>query len=363
MRRVITKEEKKILDKCSSYVTTGPVSGTVGFSFVALSIGCTVGAIIGAIWGFGILGQHHPLSMVAFFVPFLLGTVLAPLLTNIIGNKIRRNKLFVVGKTKINGATCTDDILSGAYTTYAEDDYLDENGRPYKMMWPGSLLPPRKGTRYVLVENDGLIFLMYRDKELKSLVPEKAPQEADGECQIIGHQKQVENTKIKQADQRRIELFFNHYKNTCRYRKSLCMLGTGFFGFLGWTFIIFATYGMFFDGTSYEDSYFPIALPLLFVLTGVSLGVCSYLFHRSNHKKYRNIKSVEKVILVVTNPYLDNSGRRAFQVTETDENGQSVTKVYDAITGFDCGDAAKMRPGQTIFKYTYDCGEVFFGTK
>ena len=363
MRRVITKEDKQILDKYSAYIATGPQSGTAGFSFVALSIGCTIGAVTGAVWGLGILGQHHPLSMVAFFIPCILGTVLTPWLTNVIGTRRIRNKLFVVGKTKINGATCVSDIYSASGTTYTEDDYLDENGRPYRMLWPGSILPPRRGTRYILVENDGKIFLMHYSKGLKSLVPAKAPQEADDECTIIGHQNQFQNAQNNRADQRRIELFFSHYKNTSKHRKSLCMLGTGFFGFCLWSIVIFGGYGAFFEGSRYEDQYFPIALPMLFVLTGLSMGVCSFLFWRSNHIKYRDFTSVKKVILVNTQPYLDSSGLRYFLVTETDESGKSGPREYVGIDGFDRADAAKMRPGQTIFKYTYGAGDVFFGTK
>ncbi len=363
MRRVITKEEKQILDKYSAYIATGPQSGRAGFSFVALAIGCAAGGITGAVLAFGILGQHHPLSMVAFFIPFILGSVLPPWIAGVIGTRRIQNRLFVVGKTRINGATCVSDIYCPSGTTYTEDDYLDENGRPYRMLWPRSILPPRRGTRYILVENEGKIFLMYYAKGLKSLVPETAPQEADDECTIIGHQNQFQNEQNNKADQRRIEQFFSNYKNTSKHRKSLCMLGTGFFGFCLWTIVIFGGYGVFFEGTRYEDLYFPIALPMLFVLTGLSLAVCAYLFRRSIWLKYRNITFVKKVVLVNTQSYLDNSGRRYFLVTETDANGNSVPREYAAHDGFDCADAANMRPGQTIFKYTYGKGDVFFGTK
>lgn len=363
MRRVITKEEKKILDKYSAYVATGPQPGRMGFSFVALAIGCTIGAILGSILAFGVLGQHHPLSMPVFFLFYISGSVLTPWLTAVIGTKRIRNRLFVVGKTKINGATCVSDIYSSSGTTYTEDDFLDENGRPYRMLWPGSMFPPRRGTRYILVENDGKIFLMYYDKGLKSLVPGKAPQEADDECTIIGHQNQFQNKQNDKADQQRIRKFFRYYKNTNKHRRSLCMLGTGFFGFCLWGIVIFGSYGMFFEGTKYEDRYFPIALPMLFVLTALSLDVCEHLFRRSNRLKYSDITSVKKVVLINTQPYPDNSGLRYFLVAETDLNGNSETRAYVAHDGFDCADAAKMRPGQTIFKYTYGSGDVFFGTK
>ena len=72
------------------------------------------------------------------------------------------------------------------------------------------------------------------------------------------------------------------------------------------------------------------------------------------HKKYRNIRSVKKVVLLSTyvNMFIPNS--RDFAITEINENGDPVNLQYFGVQGFDCADAAKMKPGQTIYKYIYE---------
>ena len=361
MRRYITREDKKILDNNSDRILSFMISGKTGFSFVALAIGSAIGGISGMIVAFGVIGQNNRYSMLAFFTLFLLFTIMVPLYTSIIGTRNKRNKLFQVGKTMINGATCVIDPKTGNWA-YIEDDFVDDNGNPYMMVLSGLWTPPTEGQRFILVNTGETTFLMSYWGELRTLVPENTPQKVAMESAFVGHQNMIEKTNDPNADNDRIRKFFKNYRNTYRYRRSLALLATGFFGFCGLTIIVFGGYGLFFEGTSLEDRYFPVALPSLFFLTIIAIDVCTRIFDHVIKKRYRNITSVKKVVLVNTIVSFGNDRSRSFTVTETDDNGVSNTRTY-YTTGFDCGDASKMKPGQTIYKYTFGNGEFFFGTK
>ena len=425
MRRPITKKDKKILDKYSNHIQTLMMSGTAGFSFLALSIGTAVGGILGAIVAFGILGEHHPLSLYIFLFSFLIGGALAVFFTMKIGTRSKRNKLFRVGITLLNGATCVNNIDDEEFT-YTEDDLLDENGHPYKILFTELYSRPKKGDRFIVLVNGDVTFLMKAEnEELASLIPEKAPQEVHPDSIVIAHQNEllkktsvapqaasaaqtvVTPTAQAQAvaptvqaqtattssqiqsqipsasaptplyqsqneayriaasayEKRQIETFYNHYPNTSRFRRSLAILGTGFFGFCFLTIIFFSCYGLFFDGTAYEDRYFPVAVPLIFLLTPVCIWVCIRVFKRSLYKKYGEIKAVKPVLLVRTNVNMIVPHTRDFVISEADINGNMVVNQYRAHPNYDCADSDHMKPGQTIFKYIFENGGIFFGSK
>ena len=429
MRRPITKEDKKILDKYSNRIQTLMMSGTAGFSFLALSIGTAVGGIIGAILAFGILGEHHPLSLYIFLFSFLIGGALAVFLTMKIGTRSKRNKLFRVGVTLLNGATCVNNFDDEEFT-YTEDDLLDENGHPYKILFTELYSRPKKGDRFIVLVNGDVTFLMKAEnEELASLIPEKAPQEVHPDSIVIAHQNellkktsvvsqatssaqangapQVSNqaqaavTPATQAqaaaatpspaqaqipsapaptplyqsqneaykiaasayEKRQIETFYSHYPNTSRFRRSMAILGAGFFGFCFLIILFFSFYGLFIEGTVYEDRYFPVAVPLIFLLTPVCIWVCIVLFKKSLYKKYGEIKAVKPVLLMRTDVNMIVPHTRDFVISEADINGNMVVNQYRAHPNFDCADSDHMKPGQTIFKYTFENGGIFFGSK
>lgn len=403
MRRYITKEDKRILDKYSGRIQTLMVSGQTTLNFVALAISCTVGAIGGAIVGLGVLGMNHPYSLPAFFLIMLGITVLGTVLTAVIGTRRKRNRIFRVGKTMINGATCVGDITCPPIA-YTEDDLVDGNGHPYKILCSEFLaMANRIGERLIVVVNGEMVFLMKAEGKLATLIPAEAPQAVSEESAVIAHQNELDHISsmpgtavsaaaseqvpvmepvtspapsasavraqnmghpaVTEHERRQIDTFFNYYVNTHRLRRSLVLLGTGFFGFCLLAIVIFAVYGFFFDGTAYEDNYFPIALPLLLVLPPIFLYTCLRLFRSYLRKKYRNIVSVRPVILISSNVSFAAPYARDFIISELNVDGKMEAKQYVGHRGYDCADASRMKPGQTIYKYTYGDGELFFGTR
>lgn len=367
MRRYITKEEKRILEKHSNRIMSNLVHGSIGLSFTALAISCVVCGIIGAILSFGVLGQDNEFSLPVFLL-FIIGLPILPTyLTTVIGNKMIRNRLFKVGKTMINGGTSISDIKSRTFL-YTEDDLLDEKGNPYVMPLTGLLAFPVKDERYIVVINDDVIFLMPYLPEFKGIIPETAPQKSTEESVFIGHQNQLdlqkkESTKPDKKDSNRIDDFFRTYKSTSNCRRKHAIWATAFFGFMGWTLALFGCYGAFFENTSVGGEYFAVGVPLLPALTLASVGACISLFRYKNHKKYTPVLSVQEVVLVGISLPFSGIGRN-FIVTEKVSSGEFKTLKYWECQGFDAEDILKMKPGQKIFKYTYGDGTgVFFGTR
>ncbi|MBO4927180.1 MAG: hypothetical protein J5379_02885 [Clostridiales bacterium] len=370
MRRVITKEEKKILDRNSERICSTAIFGRQGFSFLALAIGMTIGCILGAIVGFGIIGmENEGPSMLAFFGISLSVAAITVYLTSVIGTKRIHDRYFVVGKTQINGATIILDEESGV-TAYTEDDYLDENGNPYKIAVTDLFVRPQNETRYIIVINGDTTFMMSAEGELAGLIPKSSTEMPQSQTEIpqakneiIGHPNQfrITDDHVPEAQQR-IKRFHSVYPNTNRYRKSLALLGTGFFGFMGWTFLVFLAYGLFFQYTKLEKNYFVWGIPAILILTEISLLVCDMIFRKKNKNKYHDFKDVRKVVLLRKQVSF-RPGCLDFLVCETNEKGEMGYGQYLGFDGFDSGDAASMKPGQIIYKYTYGKDGVFLGTK
>lgn len=273
-----------------------------------------------------------------------------------------RKGLFKPGITQINGGTVVIDN-GCSMPEYIEDDLLDEQRRPYKILIPEMWTPLPAGTRLIVIINGDNIYLMKREKELESLVPEEGPQQAYNDSPHIGHQNQLKYTDMTVPDgDVRIGNFFKNYKNFEMYRKDLTLCAAGFFGFLGWIFIVFAAYGFIFRLTPLGDGYFAVGLPLIPIMTIVTVVVTGILYGRKIKARYKDLRSVSKVILVRS---LRAGGQplRDFVVCEKNSNGEFETRHYAGTGLSDEKDASKMIPGQIIYKYTYGKDEVFFGTK
>jgi hypothetical protein len=273
-----------------------------------------------------------------------------------------RKGLFKPGITQINGGTVVIDN-GCSMPEYIEDDLLDEQKRPYKILIPEMWTPLPAGTRLIVIINGDNIYLMKREKELESLVPEEGPQQAYNDSPHIGHQNQLKYTDMTVPDgDVRIGNFFKNYKNFEMYRKDLTLYAAGFFGFLGWIFIVFAAYGFIFRLTPLGDGYFAVGLPLIPIMTIVTVVVTGILYGRKIKARYKDLRSVSKVILVRS---LRAGGQplRDFVVCEKNSNGEFETRHYAGTGLSDEKDASKMIPGQIIYKYTYGNNEAFLGTK
>ena len=364
MRRTITSEDKKKLDKYSNRLMTLMLQGKAGFSFLWLAIAMIVGCIIGAIVSFGILGQDHPWSLPFFLIFPLVLSAIVEILVITIGNRILRGRLFKVGKTEINGGTI---IIDGKceLVEYTEDDLLDPGGHPYRILLPEAWGRHRNGERIIVVWNGSSVFLMPAFKELATLISAIPPQIPDEGSQHIGHQNQLtlESSYVEDADVR-IRRFFRNYKNSNRSVRGLVMLGAWFFGFTGWIVVTFCFYGFFLqylpiDGTRYF-AWLTLAIPLL---TFATADIVERVYRHRIKVKYKGLTSVSKVILITTGISFIVPHARDFKVVEKDIIGQCTVNLYAHHDGYDFRDAEKMKPGQIIYKYTTEDGKVFFGSK
>ena len=368
MRRVINEEEKKLLDKYAKTSLTMMIPLRVGFSFTAFAISCVAGAILGSIIAFGVIGMNNDWSMPAFFLIMLVVTALFTWLTSVIGTKRIRNRLFRVGKTKINGATCISEADSQVFPhpefVYTEDDLLDQDGNPYKIVLPELFAFPRKGERFIVVENDGVTFLLECNAHLKCLIPETPPQNTDEAKAVIGHSNQITFATEDVPDgNARINRFFSVYTSTNTVKRSWAILGTAFFGFMGWAFLVFLVFGIFFSHVDEHGRYFMFGIPMIFIMTGLSILVCIKYFQVRNKEKYKNFTKIEKVVLVSSSVSFVVPHARDFMVCEKGPDGEMMQRAYIGVDGFDASDAASMKPGQIIYKYSYGEKGIFFGTK
>lgn len=279
------------------------------------------------------------------------------------GAKRLRANLFKAGYTQVNGGTVVIDN-SGNPPEYIEDDLFDGQRRPYKILLPNTHMPLPSGSRLIVIINGDNIYLLKREKELESLVPEEGPQQPYNDSPHIGHQNQLKYTDLTVTDSDiRIKNFFKNYRNNERHRKDAILFGAGFFGLLGWIFIVFAAYGYIFRFTPLGDGYFAVGLPLILIMTIVTIVVADIMYSKKLRGKYKDLKSVTKVILVHTIHVYGNPYIRDFVVCEKNSSGDYVARSYVGTSMFDESDASRMKPGQIIYKYTYGNNEAFLGTK
>lgn len=366
MRRTITPEEKKILDRHSGSIMTLMASGRVGFSFLTLAIAMAVGCIISAVLAFGVMGVENRWSMAVFLVLPLVLSAIAEILTIRIGTRILRDRLFVAGKTQINGGTIVYDEKERA-AWYTEDDLLDAQGRPYRIEPPDFVFGVLNGARLIVAATGEETYLLRSEGELAGLIPADPPQDVSQASTYIGHQNQITFHDDSMPDgEERIGRFFRTYINTSRFRRSLVLLGAGFFGFCGWVIVIFSAYGFYFQYTPAGDRYFMVGLPLIPVLTAATVAAFAMSVRGQIRSRYREIIGVKKVILVKHRYTPHREDARDFLVCELNDQGACTVDLYQSCTGFDTADAARMRPGQTICKFMYRTGNggtgVFFGT-
>ena len=277
--------------------------------------------------------------------------------------EIFRSGFFVAGKTQINGGTVVIDGNYG-YPEYVEDDFLDEQSRPYRIRLPDCRIGFENGERVIVVINDGKTLLMKVQAEQAGIITDHTPNELSTDLIHIGHQNQIEYTDLSVPDaEERIKRFKKTYKNSNERPRGLYILGAAFFGFCGWIIVVFAAYGYIFQYTPAGDDYFKFGLPLIPILTVATVLVYSRLYGRKNNIARQGAKSVTKVILVGTLPALMHPEIRTFTVCEETDYGAVITNSYVSKNGFDASDAAHMMPGQVIYKYETVKGNPFFGTK
>ena len=98
-------------------------------------------------------------------------------------------------------------------------------------------------------------------------------------------------------------------------------------------------------------------------MTIVTIVVADIMYSKKLRGKYKDLKSVTKVILLCSHHVSGQANLRDFIVCEKNENGGFVARSYVGTSMFDESDASRMKPGQIIYKYTYGNNEAFLGTK
>ena len=363
MRRPITAEEKRLLDKYCNEMMASAVITKKPFSYLALAISMTVGSIVGLFLSMILLAMDNPLSICAFlFCPIILSAIVESIVINS-GTKKILNGFFETGKTEINGGTV---VIDQGYTDreYTEDDLLDEQGQPYRILMPNTRLNLQNGERIIVIVNGDRILLMKAKKELEPLIPSDPPQETSYDAIHIGHQNQLtaEDLSVPDADEL-IRRFGKTYKNNNVHTKALGMVGAGFFGFAGWIVVVFSMYGYIFRNTPYGDTFFSCGMIAIPILTVATIIIYSHLYKRQVNKMRGNITGVSKVILVSSMISYGNPEICVFTVCEQTRYGSFEVKSHTVRNGYDLRDVSKMFSGQTIYKYQFENGTYFFGTR
>lgn len=358
MRRKITAADKKILTGNTDLILSSMVRTKVGISFVAMGVTYGVCLLVAAIVFCGLLGLTDGPAVCALLIVPIVVTALIFWLRYVLGSRILVNRLFAVGKTSINGAT----LIFDDGWKYIEDDLADKYGTPYSFTMPEYIQSSQEGLRLVVVRNGDMVFLMRAENGLEELIPFGAPPERD---QVIAaaHPNMLAGDVADSGSDLRISRFFSNYPNNNKVRKSLALLGAGFFGFLGSVFVVFLAYGAVFRYTALGDRYFAVGLPLILVLTVLSVVVCGRRYKLVLKAKYKDISSVEAVTLISCTPCGADAAFYSFTVGCRDAEGRQVAKTYPRCDGFDKADLARMKPGRKIYMYKYREGMVFFGTK
>ena len=333
------------------------------FSYLALAISIFTGGIVGLILSMILLAMDNPLSIVVFlFVPVILAAIVEWAVIKG-GTKKILNKYFEAGKTEINGGTVVIDGGSD-YPEYTEDDLLDEQEQPYRIMLPHTRVNLQNGERVIVIVNGDQTLLMKAKKELETLIPSNPPQELSYDTMHIGHQNQLEfpDLSVPDADEH-IRNFRKKYKNNSVHPKALGMAGAGFFGFAGWIVVIFSMYGYIFRNTPAGNTFFTCGMIAIPVLTIATMAVYSHIYNWQIRKQHGNIRNVSRVILVSSRLSYGADGSRVFMVCEQNKYGAFNPGNYHVKNGYDVRDVAKMFSGQIIYKYQYEDGTCFFGTR
>ncbi len=364
MRHAITKEEQKILAKNCYMLQTRIAGAEMRLTLPILGMAFVIAGGSAAFTSFGLMGEDHPLTSVVFFTICVVLALAICAVWYFIGRGIFTSKMFKTGSTCINGGTIFYNQEFNC-VEYIEDNFTDENGAPYMIRIPEQKDPYKPGERVLVVINGDSVFLMKLNDQLSTLLPGMDGWQASSDSKHIGHQMELKFHDYSVPDgEARIQRFFKTYKNGSKYRKSSIYLEAAFFGFLGAVLIIFSAYGFIFRFIpAADDVYFLITLPLIPALTVATIIAAGKIYKRRLMNHFGDFHGITRVILTGAPYSVINSDTKTFNVVERNLSGQTVTKMYTVKDGFDVCDVKRMKPGQIIYKYTFDQNGVFFGTR
>ncbi len=270
-------------------------------------------------------------------------------------------KLFEVGKTEINGATFYYNERGAEYTL---DDVNDPDGNPYIFPFMEYSNTLENGTRIIAITNGDTLVFMRGHEALDKLIPPSPDRVPGNDSVWLGHPNQLKFNDDSVPDEKeRIARFFRVYKSSNAAPRWAVHLGPLFFGLCGWILAVFGLYGFVFQYTPLADKYFMAGLPLIVVLTLLTVIASDLIVTGRMKRKYGSIRSVTKVILMCTFPQNDQAHTRTFHICGMRNGNSANTEGYSHHDSFDCSDAKTMMPGQIIYKYTCDSGKVFLGTR
>lgn len=198
MKRICTEDEKKLLFKNRNQLLKGIYQTASQSKYSRIFVGLFF-SIVTLLAGMYFILEYTNGSKWVFWLWFIIAFTIPNVIVSIIMNKIRikkEAKAFLKQENlMINGATLVDMDLTLGAMVYIEDDFLDEDGRPYLISYPAATSDLKLediGKRMlVMYDSEDSFQLMKVNEELRSLIPnysEHYPLNMEGEAyQFVPH--------------------------------------------------------------------------------------------------------------------------------------------------------------------------------
>ncbi len=192
MKRLCTEDERKLLFKNRNQLLKGIYQTASRSNYSRIFVGLFV-SLISWLAGMYLILEYTKGSKWMFWLWFLIAFTIPNMIASIIMNKLRIKKEAKAFLKKenlmINGATLVDMDMALGAMVYIEDDFLDEDGRPYLVAYPAAasdLKAEYIGKRMIVMyDEDGSFQLMRVNEELRNLISsysEHYPLDTEGEA-------------------------------------------------------------------------------------------------------------------------------------------------------------------------------------
>lgn len=178
MKRLCTEDERNLLFKNRNQLLEGIYQTASRSNYSRIFVGLFF-SIVSLFVGMYFILEYTKGSKWMFWLWFLIAFTIPNMIVSMIMNKIRIKKEAKAFLKKenlmINGATLVDMDMTLGAMVYIEDDFLDEDGRPYLVAYPAAasdLKPEDIGKRMIVMYDDEDSFqLMKVNEELRNLIP------------------------------------------------------------------------------------------------------------------------------------------------------------------------------------------------
>ncbi len=178
MKRICTEDERKLLFKNRNQLLEGIYQTASRSNYSRIFVGLFF-SMVSLFVGMYFILEYTKGSKWMFWLWFLIAFTIPNMIVSIIMNKIRIKKEAKAFLKKenlmINGATLVDMDMTLGAMVYIEDDFFDEDGRPYLVAYPAAasdLKPEDIGKRMIIMyDGENSFQLMKVNEELRNLIP------------------------------------------------------------------------------------------------------------------------------------------------------------------------------------------------